>query len=195
MTAQPTGPGAPRPWAPDTARLRSADYTIEDVLTLPDDAPRVELSDGVLIVVPSPTNGHQRIGYRLCRWLDDNAPQEFEPSLAVGVSVNAKTTFEPDVVLLHRPVTMEHHFSAPERVAIVVEVVSPGTKRRDRFEKPADYAAAGIKHYWRIEQNPVHVYAYELGKDGRYQLVADSDTELVLTAPFDIRLPIEAITP
>ena len=195
MTAQPTGPGALPPWAPDPTRQRLADYTIEDVLNMPADAPRVELGDGVLFVVPSPSHGHQRIGYLLCRWLDDNAPPEFEPSLAVGVAMNTKNTLEPDVVLLHRPVTMEHHFSEPEQVAVVVEIVSPSTKRRDRFEKPADYAAAGIKHYWRIEQSPVHVYAYDLGPNGSYQLVGDSDTELVLTAPFEIRLPIEAITP
>ncbi len=77
----------------------------------------------------------------------------------------------------------------------MVEVVSPGTRRRDRLEKPADYAAAGVPYYWRIEQDPVHVYAYELGLDGTYQLAADSDEELVLAKPFEIRLPIAAITP
>lgn len=82
----------------------------------------------------------------------------------------------------------------PVKQRPVVEVVSPGTRKRDRFEKPGDYAAAGIPHYWRIEQGPVHVYAYDL-VDGRYELVADSADELVLTAPFPIRLPIRDITP
>jgi hypothetical protein len=39
------------------------------------------------------------------------------------------------------------------------------------------------------------VYAHDLAADGSYQLSADSDSELVLTRPFEIRLPIEAITP
>jgi Putative restriction endonuclease len=73
--------------------------------------------------------------------------------------------------------------------------VSSGTKRRDRIEKPADYADAGIPFFWRIEQNPVHVYAYELTTNGSYTLVADSDTELTLERPFEIRLPIGDITP
>ncbi|WP_307868519.1 Uma2 family endonuclease [Micromonospora sp. C95] len=64
----------------------------------------------------------------------------------------------------------------------------------DRLEKPADYADAGIPHYWRIEQNPVHVYAYDL-VDGRYELAADSAEELIVTKPFDVRLPVRDITP
>jgi Uma2 family endonuclease len=97
-------------------------------------------------------------------------------------------------MLLRRPLSFANHFVVPEQVALVVEVVSPGTRRRDRLEKPAEYAAAGIPHYWRIEQHPVHVFAYDLGQKG-YDLVADSADELVLTAPFEIRLAISDITP
>ena len=31
--------------------------------------------------------------------------------------------------------------------------------------------------------------------DGRYELAADAETELVLSAPFEIKLPIREITP
>jgi Putative restriction endonuclease len=72
--------------------------------------------------------------------------------------------------------------------------VSPGTKKRDRLEKPAEYAAAGIPHYRRIEQEPLYIFAYDL-IDGRYELAADSETELVLSAPFEITLPIRDIAP
>ncbi|BFU42247.1 Uma2 family endonuclease [Krasilnikovia sp. MM14-A1004] len=181
-------------WSPDPVRQRLATYTLEDVLKLPEDAPRVELRDGVMIVVPSPTAGHQKIANLLWLWLYQQAPGIFEPSTAVGVVVGIGDTLEPDVLLLRRPVPEDRHYFLPSQVAIVAEVVSPSTKRRDRLEKPAEYAAAGIAHYWRIEQNPLHVYAYDL-RDGRYELVADSETELVLTEPFEIRLPIRDITP
>ena len=81
-----------------------------------------------------------------------------------------------------------------EQVVLAVEIVSAGTMRRDRLEKPAEYAAAGVRHYWRIEQDPVHVFAYDL-VDGAYRLVADSNVELVLTEPFTITLPIRDIAP
>jgi Uma2 family endonuclease len=194
VTAQPIDPTAHGMWSPDPVRQRLANHTIEDVLALPDDAPRVELRDGVLVVVPSPTIGHQNIGNRLWMWLFQHAPAVYEPVTAVGVALTHRNTLEPDVLLLSRPVVVENHYVDAEQVVLAVEVVSPGTRRRDRLEKPADYADAGIRHYWRIEQNPVHVYAYDL-VDGRYELAADSAEELTVTKPFDIRLRVRDITP
>jgi Uma2 family endonuclease len=191
MTAEPTGHVM---WSPDPIRQRLASHNVEDILNLPDDAPRVELRDGVMIVVPSPTIGHQNIGNLLWYWFRVNAPEEFETATAVGVALGLKDSLEPDVLLIHRPVAMDSHFVLPSQVAIAVEVVSRGTKRRDRLEKPTEYAAAFVPHYWRIEQDPVHVFAYDLAGD-HYELVADSTTELVLKAPFDIKLPIRDITP
>jgi hypothetical protein len=45
-----------------------------------------------------------------------------------------------------------------------------------------------------LRADPVHIYAYDLIGD-RHELVADSDEELVLSAPFEIRLPIRDIAP
>jgi len=191
MTAEPTGHVM---WSPDPIRQRLANFFLEDVLNLPDDAPRVELRDGVMIVVPSPTIGHQNIGNLLWAWFRQHAPQEFMAVTAVGVAVGLRDSLEPDVLLLDATVANSNHYVMPTEVVIAVEVVSPGTKRRDRLEKPAEYAAAGVTHFWRIEQDPVHVFAYDL-VDGRYELVTDSDTELVLSAPFEVKLPIREITP
>lgn len=84
---------------------------------------------------------------------------------------------------------------------LAVEIVSPGTRRIDRFAKPGEYAAAGIPFYWRIEQDPVHVYAYRIGDqvgpggERQYELVADGADVIELAEPFDIKLPIAEITP
>ena len=191
MTAEPTGHVM---WSPDPIRQRKADHLLEDVLTLPGDAPRVELRDGVMLVVPSPSARHQILGNLLWMWLHQHAPEELLPLTAVGVAMGLQDSLEPDVLLLRQPVETRNHFFLPAQVALAVEVVSPGTKRRDRLEKPAEYAAAGIPHFWRIEQDPVHVFAYDL-VGGAYQLAADSAEELVLHTPFEIRLPIRDITP
>jgi Uma2 family endonuclease len=195
MTAQPTDSGAGAMWSPDPVRQRMANYTIEDVLSLPDDAPRVELLDGVMLVVPSPTHGHQKIGHRLWRWFDDHAPRGYEASGATGVAIGFGKSLEPDLTLLRTELELpNHHYFDVDDVVLVVEIVSPGTKRRDRLEKPAVYAAAGIRYFWRIEQDPVHVFAYEL-VDGEYKLMAETTGELILERPFDIRLPIRDIAP
>jgi Uma2 family endonuclease len=191
MTAEPVGGLM---WSPNPVKQQFARYTVEDVLDLPDDSPRVELTDGVLTVVPSPSVGHQRINVRLVSWLERHIPAGFEPLMALGVLIDIDTTREPDALIVHGPADIDHHFCKAEQVVVAVEIVSPGTRRRDRFEKPALYASVGIPHYWRIEQNPVHVFAYDL-VGGSYELVADSTEELVLNEPFEIRLPIRDITP
>ena len=191
MTAQPTGPVGR---SIDLTMQRNASYTIEDVLKLPEDTPRVELLDGVMVVVPSPTGMHQNIANLLWLWFRQHAPLSLEPLTAVGVAVSHQNTFEPDVLLLRGPIDQQSHYYSPNQVLIAVEVVSPSTRRRDRFQKPNDYADAGIAHYWRIEQNPIHIFAYDL-VDDRYELVGDSDELLALTKPFDIELAIRDITP
>jgi Uma2 family endonuclease len=193
VSAEPIAHPAPR-WYPDPKRQSEADFTFEDVLELPDGAPRVELVDGVMLVVPSPTVDHQDISNLLWLWLRRNSPSRFAASTALGVAVDDVNTCEPDVLLRRVGVSGSAHMLEPKDVTLVVEVVSPSTRRRDRLEKPAVYADAGIPYFWRVEQNPVHVYAYKLD-NGRYQEQADSADELVLDEPFPIRLPISAITP
>lgn len=195
MTAEPIEGGEYVSWQPDRVRQRLADYTIEDVLNLPPDAPRVELSDGVMQVVPSPTEDHQDISFLLRLWFHRHAPKIYKAAEALGVAVDVNRTYEPDVVLRHAGGGGGRHFILAEQAVIVVEVVSPGTRARDRFAKPAEYAAAGIPYYWRVEQNPVHIYAYRLGADGTYEPAADSADVLKLTDPFPIELPVSEITP
>ncbi|MEV6345719.1 Uma2 family endonuclease [Actinoplanes sp. NPDC051851] len=145
-------------------------------------------------MVPSPTYDHQDIAALLWTWLRQHAPQQLRASLATGVVLSMGNTLEPDVLLVEATIAGSRHYAMPDQVTLVVEVVCPGTKRRDRLEKPTEYAAAGIPHYWRIEQGPVRIAAYDL-VNGRYEPVAESDTELVLSTPFEIKLPIRDITP
>ncbi|HWG98616.1 MAG TPA: Uma2 family endonuclease [Pilimelia sp.] len=200
MSAEPIA-HPPAPWHPDPVRQSRADHTLEDLLALPPGAPRVELVDGVLHVTPSPSLGHQHIAFLLCRWLTDHAPADLTATQAVQVALAADTARQPDVLLRVRDVDLAKSLLLPEQVLLAVEVVSPGTRRTDRFAKPAEYAAAGIHHYWRIEQDPIHLYAYRLadrpGPSGRreYELVTDSADEITLTEPFALTLSINEITP
>ncbi|WBB54122.1 Uma2 family endonuclease [Verrucosispora sp. WMMD573] len=200
MSAEPI-PTSPGPWCPDPMRQQRADYTLEDLLALPDDAPRVELVDGVIHVTPSPTLGHQDISSLMWLWLRSHAPAHLRAAQAIGVGLSHNTSRQPDVLLCRAGLPADRSRLRPADVVLAVEVVSPGTRRVDRFAKPGEYAAAGIPFYWRIEQNPVRVYAYRLGDrigpggERQYELVADS-TELVeLTEPFEIKLPVRDLTP
>ncbi|MEV4760129.1 Uma2 family endonuclease [Micromonospora sp. NPDC049559] len=200
MSAEPI-PESPVPWQPDPIRQRRADYTLEDLLNLPPDAPRVELVDGKMAVVPSPTEDHQSITALVWTWLRAHAPQQYQAALAVGVAITPRDSREPDVLLRYAGGGGKRHFFTPDQVLLAVEVVSPGTRRTDRLVKPVEYATAGIPYYWRVEQDPVHVYAYRLadrpGPSGNreYELITDSAELLEIEVPFPIKLSIADITP
>jgi Uma2 family endonuclease len=200
VSAEPI-PTPPGPWCPDPIRQQRADYTLEDLLTLPDDAPRVELVDGVIQVTPSPTLGHQDLSSLLWLWLHTHAPAHLRAAQAVGIGLGFNASRQPDVLLRRAGLPADRSLLRPEDVVLAVEIVSPGTRRIDRFAKPGEYAAAGIPFYWRIEQDPLHVYAYSLsdrpspGGERQYELVAESADLIELTEPFEIKLPIAEITP
>jgi Uma2 family endonuclease len=146
--------------------------------------------------LPSPRIDHQEVSSLVCLWLRTHAPRDrWRAVQAVGVAVATNHSFEPDLLLVDADVDPGRHYLEPEQVTLVVEIVSSGTKRRDRIDKPAEYADARIGHYWRVELNPVHVYAYRLNLPGSYQLGADSSELLELSEPFPVKLPISEITP
>jgi Uma2 family endonuclease len=194
MSVAAISPTTSRWSGPDLRRQLLANHTVEDVLALPDDVPRVELRDGVMMVVPSPTFTHQAIGNLLWTWFHQHAPDDYAPVTGFGLAVSPEDTYEPDLMLLRKPFPRSSHYVRPDHVTLVVEVVNIGTRRRDRLERPGQYAEAGIQHFWRIEQDPVRVHAYTLDGDA-YRQVAATAEELVLTEPFDIRLPVSDLVP
>ena len=53
---------------------------------------------------------------------------------------------------------------------LVVEIVSPESRARDREEKLREYEQAGVREYWVIDLPYREALFYQLGEDGRYHL-------------------------
>ena len=149
--------------APDRLKL-----TYDDFLLFPDDGKRHELIDGEHYVTPSPNTKHQRVSgnlYFLMRaWLEEHPiGQVFYAPFDVVFS--RFDVVEPDLLYVSNErmkeiVTAQHVTGAPD---IVVEIGSPGTRKRDETIKRRLYERSGVSEYWVLDPDldVVRVYRRE----------------------------------
>lgn len=170
-------------------KRRLSDYTFDDWDRLePVEGHRVELVNGLFRVNAAQAPRHQRIGDRLRNALAPVVePLGWDVLTAIGVRVRPGVGYIPDLVVCE-PADDDAASVTASTVALVVEVESRSTRKIDRFEKPAAYAAAGIAAYWRIEvvkHRPPVMFCYELD-NGVYTEVAVVETG----KPREIKLPV-----
>lgn len=122
-------------------------YTEDD---LPDDNRLVELFEGTLLVNPPASPLHQAVAWRVRQLID--VPSGYEAMEAVGIRVAGGSYFIPDVAVIPvGKITADVVTLDPGDVALVVEIVSPGSKTVDRDIKPLVYAQAGIPEFWLVD--------------------------------------------
>ena len=141
-------------------------YTLEDYLRLPDDQ-RVELIDGVFYDMAAPTTIHQRVaGFLHKKFLDfvmENKGPCFPFISPVDVQLDCddKTVVQPDVLVVCDRTKYKNGriFGAPD---LVIEVLSPSTRRKDMQLKMYKYAGAGVREYWMVDPDKKLVVQYDL---------------------------------
>ncbi len=130
-------------------------YTVADYDQLPDDGPRHELIDGVLIEMPSPSTLHQWVSGVLFHAmfalaLRDRLGRVFAAPLDVELS--AGRVVQPDILFVSSNRT--HVIAGPRIVGapdLVVEISSPSTRDRDLVGKRNAYRESGVLEYWFID--------------------------------------------
>ncbi|HVK24672.1 MAG TPA: Uma2 family endonuclease [Actinokineospora sp.] len=180
----------------------------EEVMALPEDGHRYELIDGGLIVNPPTGPRHQSASYILHKQLElaaldaDAAVVIYE---GVGISMPDGNLLIPDLLIARAGApSLDKPLIDPADVLLVAEIVSPGSRRRDRAVKPYMYAESGIRHYWRIETDrftdltqslPV-VVMHELAGAGEYVVrrTVGAGEVLAVDEPFPIKFdPAELV--
>jgi Uma2 family endonuclease len=133
-------------------------WSDEDLLGLPEDAQRYELLEGTLLVNPLPGGVRQRISFRLTSLLDAAVLHDLVVVEAMGVRLPDNTVFIPDILVATRDVVLANDSGILDAgtVALVAEIVSPGSRTPDRITKPAVYASAGIDSFWGVEPEDGH---------------------------------------
>jgi hypothetical protein len=81
-------------------------------------------------------------------------------------------------------------------VHLAIEVVSPGTTTKDRTLRPAQYAGAGIKCFWRVENedDAMVVYTFELLPEGGYAPTGVFRGRVKVDRPFPIDIELPEVT-
>jgi len=154
-----------------TAAYAARLVTAADLSHEPDDGLRRELHDGVVHVVPPPSNRHSRATLAAYRCLFPGAPGDIEVLHDVGVHVGVRRLYVPDLVAVYCGTPFHDNGYDPGGVLLVVEAVSPSSVTLDRVTKPAVYAEQAIPYFWRIDtldEGGVRLQAYALAPKGTY---------------------------
>jgi Uma2 family endonuclease len=161
--------------------------TYKDFLGFPDDGLRHELIDGAHYVSPSPTVDHQRVLRRLFaalqRCVEKHGLGEvfFAPCDVVLSNVDVLV---PDLfVVLKEQADILTKANVRGAPALVVEVLSPGTRRRDIALKRRVYEARGVQEYWTVDPLRAVVTVHRRSGTGMLEPVRELGRADVLTSP------------
>ncbi|RSM84559.1 Uma2 family endonuclease [Kibdelosporangium aridum] len=153
---------------------------------------KYECLDGYLIMSPREGSSNSYAAIALGRMLFDPAQAAGHCAYsALNVMFDSGTWIEPDLVVLKESGKGLTWIPA-DKVLIPIELVSASSRRRDRIDKPALCAAAGIPFFMRVEidNREVHLELFKLD-DGEYRLHAKAltgqqfETEIPFPISFD----------
>jgi Uma2 family endonuclease len=148
-------------------------WTEEDYFALPETSRFIELSEGELVMPPHPTHTHQQIVGKLYRAIYDFVAERDLGTVQFGplpVRLWPGKIREPDILFVareHSDRIGEQAYGSPD---LVVEVLSPGTRRIDRLEKTVEYARGGVREYWIVDPHGRTVEVFVL-REGAYELL------------------------
>ncbi len=161
----------------DLIRQKRKQFTVEDWLNLPEGPPFYELEDGRLVEMPSPRAEHQEIVGVLYFTLRQFARERNLGTVVMAVDVALPTGrgYIPDLAFIRRE--RESKLLAPDGKVhgapdLVVEVISPTTKVRDRVQKMRGYFEAGVEWVWLIDSEDLSVEEFKWTPEGYLRTAA-----------------------
>jgi Uma2 family endonuclease len=156
-----------------TDYIQPEKMTAAEYLELPETNLPTELINGEVFRMPAPQLNHQdtvlQTALFLKQWLTDGkvyvAP--------VDVYLDELNVVQPDVLWISpdnkRCVSVEGKYlrGAPD---LIIEVLSPGTARRDKREKFGLYQKYGVREYWMVDFHEQFIEVWQL-VEGKFLLL------------------------
>lgn len=161
-------------------------WTLQELHSLPEDGNTYELIHGELFVSPAPGNRHETILARLTRILDPYAAANdlgyvFHPRAVVQTP---DSQVEPDLMVRQPSPELGDRWQEAPLPSLVVECLSPYSRRRDREHKREFYLEVGIQEYWIIDPDRQNITVVR--PDARDLVVND----LITWAPDGPKIPL-----
>lgn len=135
-------------------------FTRKDYQALPEDM-RVHLLDGVLVRDAPPLFGHQRIQSHILGDLLPILGPDHVFAAPVAVVVDDLNVFEPDIVVVKDPPRSDATDAGVP--LLVIEILSPSTRERDRAFKTKRYLGLGVKEVWLVDPDERTIEVFDLG--------------------------------
>lgn len=165
-------------------------FTYQDYKSLPyHETKQYELLGGELIMVPSPTEPHQRISGNLEFLLRQFVKERklghvYDAPLDVVLGQGEdREVAQPDIFYISSQrssiITEEEIRGAPD---LIIEIISPGTEKYDRGYKRSLYARHGVKEYWIADPDQKAIEVFTLTESG-FETKATYGESETLTSP------------
>jgi Uma2 family endonuclease len=143
-------------------------WTLEELDSLPDDGNTYELVRGELFVTPPPTDDHETIAARLHRILDRYAEEQklgyvYRPRAVIRY---AGSQVEPDLMVRQPSPGRKTEWEQAPAPSLVVEILSPFTRRRDHEQKREFYMnERRVPEYWIVDPESSTIRRIRPGED------------------------------
>ncbi|MBI2567085.1 MAG: Uma2 family endonuclease [Candidatus Schekmanbacteria bacterium] len=154
---------------PKVGELVEVVLTYDDYCALPNDGRRYEILEGDLYVTPAPTTRHQRVSRNLQWILHDHVTHKRLGEILnapIDVILSDTNVCQPDLVFIaaeRRDIVTEKNLQGAP--TLLVEILSPSSRRQDVTVKMNVYAKHGVPHYWILDPDARTVDEYVLEPD------------------------------
>jgi Uma2 family endonuclease len=160
---------------------------------------RIEVVDGMVQMNPAPLGRHQKIARLIADAIDAGGLPNWQTLLDIDLRIKDDPLHNrrPDVTVCGIETSIDEVVPASAALA-VVEVVSPGSMTVDRLHKPAIYALAKIRYYWRVEivEGMPVLYAYKLDREAElYRPVGVFQGKVSIDLGFPVEIDFTRLPP
>jgi Uma2 family endonuclease len=146
---------------------------VDEYLELPEDGNRYQMINGVILMSPRAVPIHQVVAaevvFQLQCFLRAHQIGKVFPEIDVVLDSSPRggLIYSPDAIFVRNERLPRKNKAMVGPPDLVMEVISPGSRRMDTKTKRDDYERCGVLEYWLIDSDRQEYTFFRL-RDGKY---------------------------